>query len=156
MTEPNYERNDPKGWCGDPQRGAALGRRPIREYNPATFAGTLWVKRVELDPQGYDRVGTYWGDGQPIFWVADEDNQVEFTFREKDMQHALKHAAAQAPIATIKEGAAIVPQCGVSGCKNEHDNITCDRCGFKVCCDHYIPGRSIDICTDCHGESDND
>jgi hypothetical protein len=23
---PSYKTHDPKGWCGDPQRGAALGR----------------------------------------------------------------------------------------------------------------------------------
>ena len=23
---PDYTTNDPKGWCGDPARGAALGR----------------------------------------------------------------------------------------------------------------------------------
>jgi hypothetical protein len=154
MTEPSYEHNDPKGWCGDPRRGAALGRGGPRG-DASTFTGTLYVKYVGLDPQGYDRLGTYWGDGKPIFWVADENNQVEFTFRAEDMQHALNRAASRAPNATIKEGAAIVPQCGVSGCKNEHDDITCDCCGFKVCSDHYIPGRNVDICTDCE-ESHND
>ncbi len=54
----SYEKNDPKGWGGDPSRGAALGRRDI---TPAPPFGTVTVQEIRLDRDGYDALGTYWG-----------------------------------------------------------------------------------------------
>jgi hypothetical protein len=59
MSIDRYKKNAPKGYCGDPGRGAAMGRADI---NPkAEPAGPLTMCYVELDEGGYDVCGTYWG-----------------------------------------------------------------------------------------------
>lgn len=80
LDVPDYSRNDPKGWGGDPKRGAALGRCNI-PGDPG-FSGTLYVRHVELAGD-YDVNGTYWGSGDPIYWVADLDLSIEMTFRDR-------------------------------------------------------------------------
>jgi hypothetical protein len=60
-----FKKNAPKGYCGDPGRGAAMGRADI---NPeAEPAGPLTVCYVELDEGGYDVCGTYWGNSASAF-----------------------------------------------------------------------------------------
>lgn len=88
-----YQDNDPKGWGGDPRRGAALGRsdrhlapcdwcqrgdEPFVALNRRkahrgpldalfwceTFEGKLVLRRVRLDVGGYDVNGTYFGTGE--------------------------------------------------------------------------------------------
>lgn len=66
---PDYKSNDPQGWCGDPKRGAALGRPTVKDA-PKDFAGKLHLRRVHLGSGGYDSNGTYFGIGQPLWWVA--------------------------------------------------------------------------------------
>lgn len=65
----SYEKNDPKGWGGDPSRGAALGRRDI---TPAPPFGTVVVQEIRLDRDGYDALGTYWGVDRRLFSVRGE------------------------------------------------------------------------------------
>lgn len=65
----SYETNDPKGWGGDPARGAALGRPDI---TPGPPVGTVTVREIRLDRDGYDYLGTYWGIGQPLFFAEGE------------------------------------------------------------------------------------
>ena len=86
---PKYETNDPKGWGGDPSRGAALGRTNIEEMKN-TDDDRLTLRRVPLNVGGYDRLGTYWGRGQPLYWCANEEGTLEMTFRADDREHA-KH-----------------------------------------------------------------
>ena len=73
----DYSTHDPKGWCGDPSRGAALGRVTIK----GEAVGGLTVRRSPLDRQGYDRNGTYFGFGLPLFWVTDEGGEVDYMER---------------------------------------------------------------------------
>lgn len=65
-----YKRNDPRGWCGDPSRGAAMGRTPIKDipedYEASDF--TIHVEHILLI-EGYDPNGTYFGNSGPLFWV---------------------------------------------------------------------------------------
>lgn len=71
----DYKTNDPKGWCGDPKRGAALGRSSIlgeKEYD-----GKLHLRRVKIDNGGYDSNGTYFGIGAPLYWCASEDGSID-------------------------------------------------------------------------------
>ncbi len=86
---PDYKDNDPKGWCGDPKRGAALGRRAIADGGPE---GKMTLRRVKLDAGGYDPNGTYFGaciDGvQPLFWYADEGGNVDAVLRAADRKAA--------------------------------------------------------------------
>lgn len=77
----DYTTNDPKGWCGDPTRGAALGRVAIREEDLATYAGRLHLRRVRLNSGGYDPNGTYFGLGPPLYWIANEEGTIDETTR---------------------------------------------------------------------------
>ena len=77
-TRPDYTANDPKGWCGDPRRGAALGRSDRKgKYD----GSKLTLRKVQLDNGGYDRLGTYWGHGEPLYWCASDDGEIDFCFR---------------------------------------------------------------------------
>lgn len=64
-----YKKNDPRGWMGDPKRGAALGRKTINTL-PRDYAGYIYVREVILDDGGYDCLGTYFGHGKPLWWCA--------------------------------------------------------------------------------------
>lgn len=80
----SYEKNDPKGWGGDPSRGAALGRRDI---TPAPPVGTVTVQEICLDRDGYDPLGTYWGVDRKLFSVRGETaegEEWEMTTRSRD------------------------------------------------------------------------
>jgi hypothetical protein len=98
---PSYRKNDPKGWRGDITRGAALGRKDLP--GPTDFRGELFLKQVEMDPVdiAYDILGTYWGTGAPIWWLADLDCEIEHTFRADTYEAARAWAKANYPEATI-------------------------------------------------------
>ena len=80
---PTYQTNDPKGWCGDPSRGAALGRATIQEGDPTAFTGKLTLRKVRLDSGGYDPNGTYFGWGEPLYWCSCETDEhyIDFILR---------------------------------------------------------------------------
>jgi hypothetical protein len=80
---PDYRTNDPRGWGGDPSRGAALGRPTIRGES-ANYAGRLVLRRVRLDCQGYDPNGTYFGIGAPLYWCANDECTIDYVFRAAD------------------------------------------------------------------------
>lgn len=65
-----YKYNDPRGWGGDPSRGAAMGRRSFKDIpEDCNFKGfTIHVEHILLH-EGYDPNGTYFGGGGPLFWV---------------------------------------------------------------------------------------
>lgn len=99
---PDYSVNDPKGWCGDPSRGAALGRRSVIPETPEKFSGKLSVSRVRLYGD-YDKNGTYFGSGGlPIYWIASEDCEVDMTSRARNRDHAVAIALAKFPLAKIR------------------------------------------------------
>ena len=80
----SYEKNNPKGWGGDPRRGAAIGRRDI---TPAPPFGTVVVQEIRLDRDGYDALGTYWGVDRRLFSVRGETaegDEWEMTTRSGD------------------------------------------------------------------------
>ena len=85
---PSYQTNDPKGWCGNPSRGAALGRPTIQDADPDAFTGKLYLRRVHLNDGGYDRNGTYFGWGSPLYWCADESGDIDFMLRAADREDA--------------------------------------------------------------------
>lgn len=91
----SYKDNDPKGWCGNLSRGAALGRDPIlgeKDYN-----GKMHLRRIRLDNGGYDSNGTYFGHGPPLFWYASDDGTIDDMTRAKDRETAKKLILAQYP-----------------------------------------------------------
>lgn len=103
MTEaPKYETNDPKGWMGDPQRGAALGR-PTK-HNTKDFTGKICLREVLLDAEGYDRLGTYWGSGPQLFWYASTDGTIDAVTRAKNFDDANAIVLRHYPKAQIRRG----------------------------------------------------
>ena len=85
LNKPDYKTNDPKGWCGDPNRGAALGRSNIKgQYD----GQPMILQKIGLDSGGYDKLGTYWGFGDPLYWVASQDGKIEVTFRAGNRKEA--------------------------------------------------------------------
>lgn len=86
----SYKDNDPKGWCGDASRGAALGRRDRR--GDVLFDGKLQLRRVYLNNGGYDSNGTYFGHGEPLFWYAADsenpDDVIDGMIRAKSREDA--------------------------------------------------------------------
>lgn len=66
---PDYKTNDPKGWGGDPRRGAALGRGEIHKA-PRDIVAKFTLRHVPLNNGGYDENGTYFGTGAPLYWYA--------------------------------------------------------------------------------------
>lgn len=99
MPKPSYKTNDPKGWMGDPRRGAALGRPNFepKDFDRNSFTGKMALQRIRLDSGGYDRNGTYWGDGAPLYWAASEDGEIEMTFRAIDRDQAKKMVLERYP-----------------------------------------------------------
>lgn len=92
---PSYLTNDPKGWGGNPRRGAALGRRThLGEYD----GSRLTLRRVYLNSGGYDKNGTYFGHGgEPLFWCASEDGAIDFCLRALSRELAKKEVREQIP-----------------------------------------------------------
>lgn len=89
-TTPDYKTHDPRGWGGDPKRGAALGRPSYT--GGRDFAGKLYLRRVRLDSGGYDANGTYFGLGNPLYWLASDDGSIDRVFRAADRDLAKKYA----------------------------------------------------------------
>ena len=92
----DYRTNDPRGWCGDIRRGAALGRD---SYKGKYSDGRLVLREVRLDNGGYDRLGTYWGHGERLYWCASEDGDIDYCFRAVDRAEAKKKVLADYPAA---------------------------------------------------------
>ena len=84
---PSYQDNDPRGWCGDPSRGAALGRATVHDAKP-TATVKLHLRRSYLDSGGYDANGTYFGQGVPLYWYANDERTVDAMTRAYTRQEA--------------------------------------------------------------------
>jgi hypothetical protein len=95
----DYKSNDPRGWGGDPSRGAALGRPSVR--GPSDFAGKLALRRIRLDSGGYDPNGTYFGTGAPLFWYASEDGEIDDMTRAANRDAAKKKILGEYPNASF-------------------------------------------------------
>ena len=99
---PDYSTHDPKGWCGNPSRGAALGRPTVMDA-PKDFSGRLFVSRVRLNSGGYDKNGTYFGHGPPsLYWIASEDGEIDFMARANSREEARAAALREYPNAKIR------------------------------------------------------
>jgi hypothetical protein len=98
---PSYKTHDPRGWCGDPKRGAAFGRHsyhlPVNDT--VYFTGKVHLRRVNLDSGGYDPNGTYFGIGEPLYWCANEDCTVDFVLRASTREEAKRQVRKTYPSA---------------------------------------------------------
>lgn len=100
----SYKDNDPRGWGGDPCRGAALGRPAITQS--AEAAPKLYISRQRLDKGGYDRLSTYWGTPDDLYWVHDAEGEVDFCVRGDSRYEAQQAALKVQPKATFIRPAA--------------------------------------------------
>jgi hypothetical protein len=98
---PDYKTHDPKGWGGDPSRGAALGRPTVKDEGK-DFQGRISIRRVRLDSGGYDKNGMYFGHGAPLYWCASEDGGIDFMLRAGDREAAREKVLKDYPKARIK------------------------------------------------------
>ena len=98
--KPNYRDNDPRGWCGDPRRGAAMGRGS-RHVEPS-FDGRLFLERVRLNQGGYDRLGTYFGSGDPLYWCCSEDGSIDYCLRASSRTEARATVLKRYPAARVR------------------------------------------------------
>lgn len=101
MAQPSYTDNDPRGWGGDPTRGAALGRPTILDA-PEDFDGKIYLRRIRLNQGGYDSNGTYFGIGDPLYWYADEEGEVDAMIRAVDREDARSQVLALYPKARVR------------------------------------------------------
>lgn len=92
---PSYKDNAPKGWGGDPKRGAALGRPTIK--GETSYNGKLTLKRTYLNSGGYDRNGTYFGIGAPLYWYASEDGSIDGMLRAQSRATAKSEIRKEYP-----------------------------------------------------------
>lgn len=98
---PSYKTNDPRGWGGDPKRGAALGRPTVHDA-PKDQVVIVTIRRVPLNQGGYDRNGTYFGVGAPLFWCADDNGEIDAVVRANDLDEAKSKVLSVYPNATFK------------------------------------------------------
>lgn len=61
------------------------------------------MHEIHLDRLGYDRFGTYFGVGLPLYWCASEDRAIELTFRAVDRRQAKKYIRDRYPTAKFKK-----------------------------------------------------
>jgi hypothetical protein len=88
-TLPSYKTHDPKGWCGDIKRGAAMGRHSYQlDDDLRSQPVKLVLQRVPLDSGGYDRNGTYFGHGGWLYWYANEDCTIDDVLRARNREDA--------------------------------------------------------------------
>lgn len=104
---PNYKTNDPRGWGGDPKRGAALGRND--KHTSADFAGELTLREIHIDQEGYDDNGTYWGTGDPLYWYANEEGTIDACIRATKREIAMMAVRDEYPRATFAAMASVDP-----------------------------------------------
>jgi hypothetical protein len=76
---------------------AALSKHPDDRAAPVK----LYLRRAYLDNGGYDRNGTYFGTGAPLYWCADADGNVDFMLRARDRADAKRQVVAKYPSATF-------------------------------------------------------
>ena len=122
----DYSDNDPKGWCGDPSRGAALGRPTIK----GEPVGKITIRRSPLDRQGYDRNGTYFGLGDPLFWITDEDGEVDYVTRGHFAEMLAESLRKLHPGTEVKVGESLALPCwgyGELPCPDGADAASVDQ-----------------------------
>lgn len=101
---PDYKTLDPKGWGGDPSRGAALGRATVAELDREATV-TLHLRKVRMNGD-YDSNGTYFGfvRGTSIYWCADTCGDVDFVVRATDRDDAKDKVLERYPNARFYDG----------------------------------------------------
>jgi hypothetical protein len=99
----DYSVNDPKGWCGDPKRGAALGRPTIHDA-PKEFEGRILISDIRLRSD-YDRNGTYFGfvPGTKLYWYRSDDGAIDAMVRKRTRAEVRDHVLNIYPKAKVRK-----------------------------------------------------
>ena len=101
--DPSYETHSPSGWGGEASRGAAHGRPAVAPLGGTQYSGKMYLRRVRLDGQGYDKHGVYFGLGPPLYWCSSAGGEIDFTFRSHNRASAVLHVRARYPHCKIRE-----------------------------------------------------
>lgn len=56
------------------------------------MAKKIYADRVTIDRQGYDKRGRYWGVGQKLYYVSDEDGGIDKYVRADSASEAKRKA----------------------------------------------------------------
>lgn len=64
------------GWCGNPSRGASMGRGSHSPADPET-PRKFYLVRVPINSGGYDSGGSYWGTGTPLYRYESADGEAD-------------------------------------------------------------------------------
>lgn len=96
VRPPSYSHNNPRGWCDDPRRGAALGRRE-RHEKTYTVREYAVLRPAYVSSDGYDFLGTYWGLGTQLWWCATSSYSIDFCFRAPTRKEAEEHVQRMYP-----------------------------------------------------------
>jgi hypothetical protein len=67
------------------------------------YCGRLYLSKVRINQGGYDRLGTYWGIGGPLYWCANKDLSVDYCFRASTREEALKLVGQKYPNAKVRK-----------------------------------------------------
>lgn len=61
------------------------------------------LQKIRLNGGGYDRSGSYWGIGAPLYWCCPDTPfpEAEFFLRARDREHAKAVVRARWPKATF-------------------------------------------------------
>jgi hypothetical protein len=81
------------------QYGSPMGRYTGPDYLD-TSAGPLYLRQVNIDTQGYDNGGAYWGLGIPLWETIDQDGNGKI-FRATCRQQAKQIIRQDYPDATF-------------------------------------------------------
>lgn len=84
----DYQTNDPQ-----PQ---VAGQASLAHYT----GQTLFITRKQLDGD-YDENGTYFGRGEPLFWVHTEDGEIDYMLRALTLERARDKVLDKYPNAKI-------------------------------------------------------
>jgi hypothetical protein len=57
---------------------------------------------VRLDSGGYDKNGTYFGSGAPLYWCSNEELTVDFMIRAEDRECARAAVLQEYPKAKVR------------------------------------------------------
>lgn len=103
----SYERHNPRGYQGDPKRGASLGRpdRHLPERWRPTFEGQLTLQKIRINADGYDRLGTYWGisDACCLYWAGSDDGAIDITCWARSREQARMLVLSLYPNAKVRK-----------------------------------------------------
>jgi len=83
----------------DKEELRALHKAALERISTPTPKITL--QRIRLDSGGYDPQGAYFGLGQPIYWAACAELDLDMTMRARDRADAKEQVRALYPLATF-------------------------------------------------------